>query len=363
MSTSPDLSTYIDDNYRRLTDRSFTFSIPSQNINDFITPAVGFWMLTNMILGEGPSLAPMYFHNIGAIPGTILLFLTMIFAYMTSSFLVESLSICNALEYEGNRVTRGLPAKSEDIPYSLRKAFQFTRMSELMLGRIGKFFTVVSLTVLMLGAIAIRCLAAAKSLSVTLDYITSSELSDENRQNILLPFLLIACFYLVFVYSRRRIQTTASLHTRFGLLRLILLILMLWVTLSSIKQIGVPIIDYHFLWGKWNNNFIQESIFLFDAFSAFVFFFMVHHSIPMLSWPVRPEKGLKKAQIAAFFYSFLWLLALSMTAQLAFGDETASCKLTFPCQLQTLYNLTFWKARFFGPVSYTHLTLPTIYSV
>ena len=69
-----------------------------------------------------------------------------------------------------------------------------------------------------------------------------------------------------------------------------------------------------------------------SLFGNVVFAFMMHHSIPGILKPVRPEKDVKKVVFYSYIFGCCLLFIVSITAVLAFGDLNNDCSV-FPCKI------------------------------
>eukprot|EP00494_Astrolonche_serrata_P026340 UN26601 len=71
---------------------------------------------------------------------------------------------------------------------------------------------------------------------------------------------------------------------------------------------------------------------------------MIHHSVPGLVSPVRPQSTITLAVKVSYIISFIMCTVLCLMAMIAFGNvknESCQDKDSDPCKINELYNLNF----------------------
>ena len=84
-----------------------------------------------------------------------------------------------------------------------------------------------------------------------------------------------------------------------------------------------------------------------SLFGNTIFTFMLHHSVPGLTTPIRPDKWISLTLLVTIFGSVLCYVVLCGAAMFAFEDATATtCTAGHACTVQELYSLNFQSYHF-----------------
>eukprot|EP01017_Pseudomicrothorax_dubius_P051203 TRINITY_DN9818_c0_g1_i1.p1 TRINITY_DN9818_c0_g1~~TRINITY_DN9818_c0_g1_i1.p1 ORF type:complete len:453 (-),score=43.79 TRINITY_DN9818_c0_g1_i1:63-1421(-) len=324
---------------KSLRERNFTFT--QAKLNE-ITSFAGFAMIINLILGTGPFTVPFFAMEAGLVLSPILLILAMIVAYISATFIIESLSTCNAVEsYAIARQSLIDNNIEKESLFGLKKSFEFTKISAIMLGTAGRLITVCIISFYLFGAVAIKCVAAAESLSSGLSYLIYGDGTHLNAAiGFDLYYVLLGLFALFVIgFCLGDISKLSTLNSIIVVFRLLTVVMLICGAVYSMFRHGVtPISDLP----KANIKAVPS------VFSTFIFYFMMHHSLPTVVRPMKPEKEVKPVMLISYVCSMVILVWIAISGMFAFGHFGNDCEQGFPCKINKLYNKNFLGIPFLG---------------
>ena len=191
---------------------------------------------------------------------------------------------------------------------------------------------ILFLAIYMYGAMLIKCVSASLSFDEAFSFLifgSSQKLSD----SIGFDFYYISIFVfaaLVTVFCIGNIENSKWLQIIVVFMRFFSVILMIIGCLYGISKNGAA---------NWNSPKLKKFDFsqLHFVFGNTIFINMIHHSIPGIFYPMRPQKQIRKTLFWCFSIGTCILTLEGLLAVLAFGDlsshQNNPCD-KFPCPIQ-----------------------------
>ncbi|KAF6773683.1 hypothetical protein AHF37_07587 [Paragonimus kellicotti] len=140
----------------------------------------GFAFLFNVIMGNGPLTLPAAFQQAGWLMSTIILIILCFTSFITFTFIVEAMSITNALsKLKKKAVTSNEGGSNEEVEvtviseeprtfdgryFDILQKFEIGQMFRLYFGRIGNILFYLNICIYLYGDLAIYAAGVPKSL-------------------------------------------------------------------------------------------------------------------------------------------------------------------------------------------------------
>uniref|UniRef100_A0A0K0E670 Aa_trans domain-containing protein n=1 Tax=Strongyloides stercoralis TaxID=6248 RepID=A0A0K0E670_STRER len=296
----------------------------------YSTP-IGLLYVFNLIVGTGALALPKAFQTAGYVLSFILLGISAFISYICATFIIEAMSVSNALickngkkkkfqvENSNNDNDENRSSQNEMYSYNIVEKVEVSEMSNLIQNRFGVFFCYLSLTIYLFGDLAIYSTTVPKSLmnvicgSVNITVATSVDAPCYNHwpsfftrfvvYRICVLLFIAFCVPMVIIGITKtkyiQLSTSISRWTAFSLM----------IVLASIQlmkegpQGKPPAFD-------WNN--------FGNLFGVSVYSFMCHHSIPSLITPMRNKSNLYRNLFIIYIVVLGFYVTLSTTGAFAF---------------------------------------------
>jgi len=328
--------------------------MPANDNTDVYSSWVGLIYVFNLIVGTGALTLPAVFAKAGWLLSSVLIIGLSIISFMTVTFIIESISISNAIlqlrkirshkvdgeseilntsdtsETETNEETAILTNRQMNKYFSLNVKVELGEMSALYFNNIGRLLFYAALCIYLYGDLAIYVTAVSKSFS---DLLCPSNLTETNSTNEdfnvdceslnmtklnLYRAVVIAFAVLIGPFTYFNVQKTKYLQLVTTSMRWFAFTVMISIATVSIIKNGV-------LGAPPSMSFSGVPALI----GASVYSFMCHHSLPGLITPFREKKyivrqiGLDYVLICSFY------ILLALTGIFAFKE------------LNDLYTLNF----------------------
>jgi len=273
----------------------------------------GFIFVFNLIIGVGALNLPLGFNISGLILGTIMLTILCFLSYVTITFMIEALSIANALSHpkasgfsmndqvtikeddgapEGRKrkkaffVTgmQSLNTSMDDIAlvslYSIEKKVEVSELAGLFLGPIGEKLFFLVIVLYLYGDLAIYCVSVPRSLLQVTGTWALGNIPccgpEEVSWFYMAGFALLLGPFCFFDFQ----QTKWLQYTTMMVRNTSLLIMIILAIIFIAKGEGTPVESAN--WMQWK-AFPQ-------IFGVAIYAFMCHHSLPGIITPMREKK-------------------------------------------------------------------------
>lgn len=356
-------------------------------IGSKMSPCTSVIFMLNSLTGLSLLTMPYGFVNCGLVLGALIVFMCMVISYVTATFMVEALTIANALSYEAaeqqalekegpefrqnlheeklaqtqeplleHRNTiqafqdenRALNASHE---FKIRERFELGTMGELLFttGKRAKA-TATAIYIMILCFTYGTATALVVTVNQSLSHTVASALElaglSVPSENLTYHACVVVSFVITLPLCFANLQNTKKVTMVVMVFRFIAIaILVLVGALKSMERVQNEGVDAVLksipLWKP--DGFV-------GVFGNAIFLFGLHHYMPSMISPLEPQHRAPCVIISAFLCCFLLLFAICLTALTAWTAETDLQCSVRPgghfCKIQPLYNLNF------GPLSW-----------
>ncbi|KAF7256045.1 hypothetical protein EG68_06415 [Paragonimus skrjabini miyazakii] len=327
----------------------------------------GFTFLFNVIMGNGPLTLPAAFQQAGWLMSTIILIILCFTSFITFTFIVEAMSITNAIsKLKMKAITSNEGGSDEEVEvtvisvpvieeprnfdsryFDILQKFEIGQMFRLYFGRIGNILFYLNICIYLYGDLAIYAAGVPKSLrnvvctaTINRTVLHDSDLcwdfSSLSRSDVYRIFVIcFAACMLPFLFFHVTRSRWLQLFTT--VIRWISFILMVCLAIDRAVVIRQGYTQSSLgtthLWNPAVHDLMQSSPVpvpnppilraegIPNLFGVCVYVFMCHHSIPGVVTPVRNKhKIMLRLFIPLFLSVLIFNLVLSGTALAAFED-------------------------------------------
>lgn len=322
-------------------------------MDDLYSPYTALLYIFNLIIGTGALTLPKAFHEAGWLFSTIMITFIALVSYITATFVIEAMAICNALiQWEKlekmKRVSRYLRLAVETVeestddemsdtedslmlpaayidnyPSEPKRLFtldlkcELSEMATTLFSRTGQFSFYVCLCLYLYGDLTIYSAAIGKTL-VDLSCNIKENVTDLDPcwesysfTRRVMYQMFLSCFLLVFgPFVFFNVQKTKYLQFFTSVTR--------WLAFSLMISLAISrIVDPTKLHGS---PALAVPSGLPALFGSCVYSFMCHHSLPGLITPVSDKSKLNTHLAIDYVSILLFYLTLSLTAVFAFPE-------------------------------------------
>eukprot|EP00039_Didymoeca_costata_P026834 m.16770 g.16770 ORF g.16770 m.16770 type:complete len:461 (-) comp5794_c0_seq2:2445-3827(-) len=310
--------------------QSLYASEPVSKYSIFVGGALTF----NLIVGAGALSLPQAFADAGYILATMMLVLLAFFSCMTAGFVIETLSITNAMIKSGHDKVSLLNKSSKSISdFDIDLQCELGYMAQIFLNskELKAFYAV--LAVYLFGDLCIYCVAIPKSMQNLFCSASSTECVfffsfEDSYYFFLILFLAIVGPFCFFDLTKTKIIQLFTTAMRWASFVCMILIAMIGIVL----QRGFTRTSPHPPKPDEIAPYNVES--MSALFGVCVYAFMCHHSLPSLLTPVENKENLWMLVPGVLGLVLLFYLLLCFTAVFRFSLEELN-------GTNGLYNLNF----------------------
>ena len=350
--------------------------------------------ILNMVLATGIFTLPFSLWETGFFLGGLILLLVALISFTTSSLLIETIAISNALEYEELKILRNTVkedsrvSESVDVGdveailnYTTKKSFvintrklsndsnyeqqdgiakdkliendpieaedNFFIYKRIEICKLAKKLNAPSFTIIMIVMVLYLYLSITSNallLGNAFDKLITREFGLDHNNNSVGPvyYITVACYYvLILNISQRNIEDLKKFTLIIMFARIIIICLLFGSMIYIINTYGI-------------SDFSESPKFDFSKsalmFGNTLFYFMIQHSIPGIIEGFTPQKNLLKLLFLSFSFSLILFYFYGIVSFLAFGKYT-SCNLDqFPSAISAYFNLNFLGLKVVGDI-------------
>jgi len=286
--------------------------------------------MLNLLLGSGPLLLPNGFMQAGFILSSFFLAFLCLICYTTATFIVECMAIANFVEHHKHHLVNEGDGEEKD-EFFITRRYEIGELGEVFLPKWGQYLTFISLFVHTYGTLSVYTVTVVQSFDKLFPF-TFFGIS-----SYYVAIILFGC--IVVPFSMRDFQGTKGLQIVIVAIRVLVYLTMLFCVMTfDIDQ------------SKWDLHGVIANVGgVPTLFGVSILSFMIHHSIPGLVYPVRPQHDIAKSISIPYTMSCIALIALCYFAIAAYGDVKTACP-TYdqPCAINELFNLNFSMFHVFG---------------
>ncbi|CAJ0610398.1 unnamed protein product [Cylicocyclus nassatus] len=291
------------------------------------SPTVGLLYIFNLIVGTGALALPKAFQTAGYVLSILVLLISGLVSYIAATFVVESLSVGNAVHVRRRRQEAEPTSEYDDVivtesgpsSFEISEKIEVSQMASMFLGRGGVIFSYLALDIYLFGDLAIYSTTVSKSMMnmICSGVNTSTVLSSDpchgswpiqlDRLTVyrLCVFLFVSvCIPMVVI----GITKTKYLQLATTLSRWSAFILMIFLASAQMLANGTagnpPVANIHGFG---------------SLFGVAVYAFMCHHSIPSLITPMSSKSGIYGKLFCVYLLILSFYFTLSVTGSFAFA--------------------------------------------
>lgn len=347
--------------------------------------------ILNIVLATGIFTLPFSLWETGFFLGGVILLLVALISFTTSSLLIETIAISNALEYEELRILKStvkddskvsISVNNGDVEailnYSTKKSFiintrklsdasehhkvaqenlieknpeeaedNFFIYKRIEICKLAKKLNGPSFTIIMIVMVLYLYLSITSNallLGNAFDKLITKEFGIIHDNNSVGPvyYITVVCYYILILnISQRNIEDLKKFTLIIMFARIVVICLLFGSMIYIINTYGI-------------SDFSESPKFDFSKsalmFGNTLFYFMIQHSIPGIIEGFSPQKNLLKLLFLSFLFSLILFYAYGIVSFLAFGKYT-SCNLDmFPSAIRAYFNLNFLGLKVIGDI-------------
>eukprot|EP00347_Sterkiella_histriomuscorum_P023649 403333869 len=327
-----------------------------------MSPIVASATVINLILATGPFSYPYAFTSLGPVLSLIILLITSVLSYISSTFIVEVISSANAVRSQGRLATlfpeqsyatpqKQMKFNEKDLghktsPYYIRQKIELGKLVETFCPYWIKIAVMIILVIYMYGAMCLKYASGAESFVQAVSYTIYNSPDEWTNKSAFDPYYIGIIIFggLSLTFSFGNIENAKILQIVTGILRLIVIIFLYGGTLFYLGKDGVqaaPVFD---------GPSIAKN--LATSFGNTVFVFIFHHSISGVVYPIRPQTQIKRMFLTSHIIGTFLLGLEGLMAFLAFSGIDHNCGggNPYPCRVSKLFNENFVNIPFIGQV-------------
>ncbi|KAK6759793.1 hypothetical protein RB195_021392 [Necator americanus] len=291
------------------------------------SPSIGLLYIFNLIVGTGALALPKAFQTAGYALSVLILLISCGVSYIAATFVVESLSVGNAVHVRKRRREAEPASEFDDVvisesgpsSFEINEKIEVSQMASMFLGRGGVIFSYIALDVYLFGDLAIYSTTVSKSMmnmicaSVNTSIVMPWDPCRESWPDPLDRFTVYRLCVFVFVavctpMIIMGITKTKYLQLATTLSRWSAFILMIFLASAQIVSNGAATIPP------------AANIHGFGSlFGVAVYAFMCHHSIPSLVTPMSSKSGIFGKLSCVYLLVLCFYFTLSLTGSFAFA--------------------------------------------
>lgn len=338
------------------------------------SPAAGIAYVFNLIVGTGALALPNAIGHAGWLVSLILLFFLGFLSYITTTFVIESLSIANACYHYRRDKKEDLQQTSETIniltkdtedessprltrrsndqspllsnvkdhdisktdeSFEIVRSIEMGEMALMFFNKGGRLLFYLCIIIYLYGDLAIYAAAVPKSMRDIACASTSCTPNNRTNSNdgtcwndswtrMDVYRLFLGVFTVLMApFAYFNVQKTKYLQYFTTVLR--------WIAFIMMVVLAISLISRNKKQGITKNPPIFELSGIPNLFGVSVYSFMCQHSIPSLVTPISNKKRLNMLLLFDYLLIYVFYALIGMTAIFAFG----------PDKLQDIYTLNF----------------------
>eukprot|EP01029_Cantina_marsupialis_P031288 TRINITY_DN89432_c0_g2_i1.p1 TRINITY_DN89432_c0_g2~~TRINITY_DN89432_c0_g2_i1.p1 ORF type:complete len:496 (+),score=125.37 TRINITY_DN89432_c0_g2_i1:154-1488(+) len=307
-------------------------------------------------MGTGPITLPYGFQKAGLVLSSIFLFVVFFTAFMTVTFIIECMAVCSVMKKGVQVITDDEEAilkdplvteeriqdiddeeEKKDEDNKTIKRFEIGAIGEILFGQTVRRLIFAIMIIYTNGTLSVYSVLVPKALAS----MSGSDILGIDAYHFYLAIFAI----IVIPLSLGNFQNTKNLQIFIMAVRFVSVTLMVYCAL-------------YFIFGddegtSWEHVKKVEPSGLSWLFGNCVFSAMIHHSVPGLVSPIRPQAHMKRSIFRGYSLGLIVYLVLCSSAMFAFGNiVNPKCIHSDACTVQDMYNLNFstfhlkWIAKF-----------------
>ncbi|CAA97776.2 Transmembrane protein 104 homolog [Caenorhabditis elegans] len=293
---------------------------------------VGLLYVFNLIVGTGALALPKAFQTAGWLLSITLLTFSAFMSYVAATFVIEALSVANAVLSKKRRVEYDdVVVADGPSTFEISKKVEVSEMASMFLSKVSLVFSYFAIIIYLFGDLAIYSTTVPKSAmnivcaTINASTVKSSDPCHESWPEILTRMTVYRFFVIIFVVVVclpmviAGITKTRHIQIMTTLSRWAAFILMISLATMQLSSDGAaahpPAYNFHGFG---------------SLFGCAVYAFMCHHSIPSLITPMRTKDNVFGKIALVYGVVGVFYFTLSLTGAFAFEH------------VQDIYTLNFF---------------------
>ncbi|UMM40262.1 hypothetical protein L5515_016957 [Caenorhabditis briggsae] len=281
---------------------------------------VGLLYVFNLIVGTGALALPKAFQSAGWLLSISLLTFSAFMSYVAATFVIEALSVANAVLSKKRRVEYDdVVVADGPSTFEIAKKVEVSEMASMFLSKVSLVFSYFAIIIYLFGDLAIYSTTVPKSVmnivcsTINASIVKSSDPCHESWPEILTRMTVYRFFVIVFVVVVclpmviAGITKTRHIQIMTTLSRWAAFILMISLATMQLSSQGAaahpPAYNFHGFG---------------SLFGCAVYAFMCHHSIPSLITPMRTKENVFGKIAVVYGIVGVFYFTLSLTGAFAF---------------------------------------------
>jgi len=301
--------------------------------------------LVNMLLSTSPFSLPYALINGGLILGLLIFFLSTFLALNSADMMIESLGIGCALqwsdtekcEFEESKFDR----KINHSRYFIKKKLELFGLSSTVVNKVFGMITITFLCAFLIGSMLVKCVSSSNSLSKAWMFSMYGNMDYEPSDWMLSPyhFAILIFALITSIFALGNIEGSKFLQVSISALRFLMIYWMILCSIYAIAKYGAADIMKLKFFDFSKIDYLMSNL---------IFTTFMHHSVPGMCYPLRPQTRLKATFINSYVLHAVILLVHCILGIIAFGERENGCNV-FPCKIQIMFNLSFLSLPIVGP--------------
>lgn len=281
---------------------------------------VGLLYVFNLIVGTGALALPKAFQTAGWFLSISLLTFSAFMSYVAATFVIEALSVANAVLSKRRRVEYDdVVVADGPSTFEISKKVEVSEMASMFLSKVSLVFSYFAIIIYLFGDLAIYSTTVPKSAmnivcsTINASTVKSTDPCHESWPEILTRMTVYRFFVIIFVVVVclpmviAGITKTRHIQIMTTLSRWAAFILMISLATMQLSSQGAaanpPAYNFHGFG---------------SLFGCAVYAFMCHHSIPSLITPMRTKENVFSKVAVVYGIVGVFYFTLSLTGAFAF---------------------------------------------
>ena len=293
--------------------------------------------ILNILLATSPYSMPYAIRESGLLLGLSFFVLSTLLAYNSAQMIVESISYASAKNFSVNDHSE-IQDDPKDViiresPFFIKHKLELYTLCKTFTGTYTTAFSMVVLAIFLWGGMLVKCVSSCVSLTRALSFTLYGDLNIINDMwgfdvyyAAVFLFAVLATFFAL-----GNIENSKSLQVFVMIVRFALILLMIGLSLYTIFCDGSVPLNSIKLFDFTKIRYLIGNV-LFASF--------LHHSVPGLIYPLRPQVHISSSLFEGFAAETLIVVAHILSAIFAFGDSTDDCS-QYPCEIQQIFNVNY----------------------
>ena len=242
----------------------------------------------------------------------------------------------------------------DDNPFAIERTFEYSYLSRAFWGEKGALIVGTLTSIYLFGVICVKGVSASLSVLSAVSFLMYGKMNGFKNTEATFDLGLMAFFAITLFLSQKDVQSTQKIQMFVAGLRIFIITLIMIATVYILKDVKHLDFSNHKFHAFENTNKVYSNI---------IFALLMHHCLPSVISPIRPESAMRTVIQTVIFVSSGILFIICVGAWATFGGYNNICDAnTNFCQINVLYNLNLIHVPVLGSIInfYLILNLPGV---